>query len=130
MIAARERYEFNPDYAVHPGEVLGERLAAYGMSQTELARRIGMSTKTLSQIVNSKAPVTPETAIQLERVLGVSAGLWTRLDSNFRLFEARKLAAGHLAIHPDWAKGFPYAELVRRGAVRPSREKHPARADV
>ncbi len=122
-MAKRERYEFNPDYAVHPGEVLGERLAAYGMSQTELARRIGMSTKTLSLIVNSKAPVTPETAIQLERVLGVSAGLWTRLDSNFRLLVARKVATEHLATHRDWARRFPYAELAQRGAVRPSRDE-------
>ena len=114
-------YEYTPDYAVHPGEILGERLAAYGMSQTELARRIGMSTKTLSQIVNGKAPVTPETAIQLERALGVSARLWTGLDANYRLHEARRLAALHTEAHLDWARRFPYAELARRAVVRGTR---------
>jgi len=120
-MATKERYEYAPDYAVHPGEVLGERLAAYGMSQTELARRIGMSTKTLSQIVNGKAPVTPETAIQLERTLGVSARLWTGLDANYRLHEARRLAALHTEAHLEWARRFPYAELVRRGVVEATR---------
>ncbi|HAM44746.1 MAG TPA: addiction module antidote protein, HigA family [Propionibacteriaceae bacterium] len=121
-MATNERYEYAPDYAVHPGEILGERLAAYGMSQTELARRIGMSTKTLSQIVNGKAPVTPETAIQLERVLGVSARLWTGLDASYRLLEARTVAAQQLVAHGEWARGFPYAELVRRGVVESTRD--------
>jgi len=120
-MATNERYEYAPDYAVHPGEILGERLAAYGMSQAELAGRIGMSTKTLSQIVNGKAPVTPETAIQLERVLGVSARLWTALDANYRLYAARTAAAQQLAAHSEWARGFPYAELVRRGVVEATR---------
>jgi HTH-type transcriptional regulator / antitoxin HigA len=127
-MATEERYEYEPDYAVHPGEILGERLAAYGMSQTELARRIGMSTKTLSQIVNGKAPVTPETAIQLERALGVSARLWTGLDANYRLHEARKLAALHTEAQRDWARRFPYAELARRGVVRNVRDSR-ERAD-
>jgi len=91
------------------------------MSQTELAGRIGMSTKTLSQIVNCRAPVTPETAIQLERVLGVSARLWTGLDANYRLYAARTAAAEQLAAHGEWARGFPYAELVRRGVVESTR---------
>jgi len=121
-MATEKRYESRPDYAVHPGEVLGERLAAYGMSQTELARRIGMSTKTMSLMVNGKAPVTPETAIQLESVLGVSARLWTGLDANYRLLEARRSASQHLETHQDWTRRFPYAELARRGAVPPTRD--------
>lgn len=121
-MAIERAYEFRPDYAVHPGEVLGERLAAYGMSQAELADRIGMSTKTLSLIVNGKAPVTPETAVQLERVLGVSARLWTGLDTNYRLLQARREAATLLESHRDWVRQFPYAEMVRMGLVRNTRD--------
>ncbi len=116
-MATEKRYEFRPDYAVHPGVILGERLAVYGMSQTELAHRIGMSTKTMSLMVNGKAPVTPETAIQLERVLGVSARLWTGLDANYRLLEARKAETLNLQAHTEWASRFPYVELARRGVV-------------
>ena len=121
-MATKERYEYAPDYATHPGEVLGERLEAYGMSQTELARRIGMSTKTMSLMVNGKAPVTPETALQLERVLGVSARLWTGLDSNYRLHEARKAETRNLEAHREWASRFPYSELARRGVVPSTRD--------
>ncbi len=115
-------YEFRPDYAVHPGEVLGERLAAYGMSQTELAERMGMSTKTLSLILNGKAPVTPETAVQLERVLGVSARLWTGLDTNHRLWQARKQAAAQLDSLQEWVRQFPYADMMKRGLVADTRD--------
>ncbi len=121
-MATKRTYEFSPDYAIHPGEILGEHLAVYGMSQTDLAARIGMSTKTLSLIVNGKAPVTPETAVQLERVLGVSARLWTGLDTNYRLFEARREAAAEMEKHQEWAGQFPYAELAGRGLVPSTRD--------
>jgi HTH-type transcriptional regulator/antitoxin HigA len=121
-MATTRRYEFTPDYAVHPGEVLGERLAAYGMTQAELAERAGMSTKTLNQIVKGKAPVTPETALQLERVLGVSARVWTGLDTNYRLQQAQKEAAEQLKSQGEWVRQFPYAEMARRGLVASTRD--------
>jgi len=43
------------------------------MSQAELAERMGEPRKTISEIINGKAAITPETAIQLERVLGIPA---------------------------------------------------------
>ena len=79
-----------PDYAIHPGEILKETLAARNITKNELAERCGISVKTVSQILNKKAPVTTETAIQLERVLGVSADIWNNLDANYRLFENSK----------------------------------------
>ncbi|MFW6056305.1 MAG: HigA family addiction module antitoxin [Chloroflexota bacterium] len=121
-MATKNRYELRSDYAVHPGEVLGERLAAYGMSQTELADRMGMSTKTLSLIINGKAPVTPETAVQLERVLGVSARLWTGLDTNHRLWQVRKQAAAQLESLQEWVRQFPYTDMAKRGLVTDTRD--------
>ena len=56
---------FEPDYAIHPGEILEETLAARGIKKAELAERCQISTKHLSQIINGKAPVTADTAIQL-----------------------------------------------------------------
>jgi len=77
--------QFYPDYAIHPGEILMETLEARNMKKSELAERCGLSPKTVSLILNEKAPITPETAIQLERVLGVSANIWINLDANYRL---------------------------------------------
>jgi len=65
LTAARDPFE--PDSAVAPGETLLENIESPSMSQAELAVRAGLSAKTVNQIVQGKAPITPETAIRLER---------------------------------------------------------------
>ncbi len=107
--------EFSPDYVVYPGEILEETLEVRGMKKSAFAKRCGMSDKTISQIINGKAPVTPETAIQFERVLGVSASLWNNLESNFRLYNARAEARKKLVRQVAWSKKFPVKELVKKG---------------
>ena len=62
---------WNPTWAVSPGEVLVEALEERDMTQAELARRMARPLKTISEIATGKAAITPETAIQLERALGI-----------------------------------------------------------
>ncbi len=108
---------FIPDYAIHPGEILEETLEVRNIRKNELAERCGMSIKTISQILNGKAPVTAETAILLERTLGVSADVWNNLDANYRLFEAKKKERLTVEGYKDWVKKFPLADLRRRGIL-------------
>ena len=89
MATARTN-KFEPDYSIHPGEILNETLEARGIRKTDFADRCGISLKTVSQIINSKAPVTPETALRFERVLDVSADIWNNLDSQHKLHIARR----------------------------------------
>lgn len=110
-------YIFNPDYAVHPGEIIFETIEVRNMKQIELADRCGLNPKTINQIIHGKAPVTPETAIQLERVLGVSAAVWNNLDANYRIFVAKQLDSRRLAEQKTWASKFPIKELVKRGVI-------------
>jgi addiction module HigA family antidote len=63
------RYE--PDAVTPPGVFLLEKLDEIGMTQTDLASRIGRTRKTVNRIITGKAPIEPETSLQLERVLGV-----------------------------------------------------------
>lgn len=79
-----ERYPFEPDFTVRPGVTLSETIGSLSMSQAELAVRAGLSARTVNLIVQGKAPITHETAIRLERVTGVPAHFWLRLESNFR----------------------------------------------
>jgi len=109
--------QFAPDYAVHPGEILEETLEARGMKKAAFAKRCGLSDKTVSQIINGKAPVTPETAIQFERVLGVSATVWNNLEAFYRLHTAQATARKKLGRQTTWAEKFPIKELVRRGIL-------------
>jgi addiction module HigA family antidote len=112
-----KRIRFEPDYGTRPGEVLEEYLAAAGMTKAELATRCGRPMKTISEIVHGKAAITPETALQLERVLGRPASLWQNLEANYRLHLAEQGERAHLANHAAWAKTFPVRELVSRGDI-------------
>src|SRR5258707_608255 len=54
--------------AVHPGEMIAEYLEFYGWSQRDLHRRTGLTPKLISEICSGKAPITPSTALALERL--------------------------------------------------------------
>ena len=82
------------DYAVTPGETLLETLWALYMTQTELAKRTGRPMKTINQIITGKAAITPEIALQLERLLDVPARIWNNLEAHYQETRARLDAEG------------------------------------
>ncbi|HAZ31676.1 MAG TPA: addiction module antidote protein, HigA family [Dehalococcoidia bacterium] len=122
-MARRKLHPFSPDYAIHPGKILEETLASRNIQKGELAERCGLSAKTVSQIIGSRAPLTPETAIQLERVLGIAARVWSNLDANYRLFQARRAAQAELRDNEEWIKQFPITHLINRGIIRRNSNK-------
>ena len=67
-----------------PGDTLLEAIEEKGISQTELANRMKRPLKTINEIVKGKTVILPETAIQLERVLGISAELRRQGDGSMR----------------------------------------------
>jgi HTH-type transcriptional regulator/antitoxin HigA len=100
---------WEPDWAVHPGEHLAEYIEERGYTQAEFARLAGLTAKLVSTIVNGTNPVSPETAIKLERVLGLKAHIWTGLQAQWDLFEARRRENEKSA--RDWLRAFPVKEL-------------------
>ncbi len=114
---ASEREHWQPDWSVPPGDVLLEALEERSMTQAELARRMGRPLKTINEIVKAKAAVTPDTAIQLERALGVSAQFWNGLETNYRAQIARRKAIDELQAHVEWGNRFPLRDLARHGLV-------------
>ncbi len=86
---ATERRAWQWDWAVAPGELLLEALQDRGISQSELARRMDRPAKTINEMVNGTAAVMPETSIQLELTLGISASFWNQLETNYREHLAR-----------------------------------------
>ena len=108
---------YQPDYAVPPGWVLGERLDAMGISQAEFARRCGRSPKLVSEIIAGSSPVEPATALQFERVLGVDAAIWVGIEADYRLAHAKQREREQMAEAAEWAKRFPVDHLVKRGAI-------------
>lgn len=76
--------QYVPEVVSPPGDTLHELLLDRDMGQAELAERMGLPTKTIIEVVSGEAEVTPEIALQLERVLGVRASFWTNLERNYR----------------------------------------------
>ncbi len=71
------------------GEMLAlEFLAPLGMTQVELAERIGVPFQRVNQIIVRKRAVTPDTALRLARLFGTTAGFWLNLEQAWDLYEA------------------------------------------
>jgi addiction module HigA family antidote len=73
----------------HPGEMLAlEFLAPLGMTQVELAERIGVPFQRVNQIVRRKRAVTPDTSLRLARLFGTTPEFWLNLQQAWDLYEA------------------------------------------
>ncbi len=115
--ATARKVEWTPDWAIHPGEHLAEHIEAKGWSQAEFARLADLSPKLVSTIISGTNPVTAETALKLERVLGMKAYIWTGLQADWDLHQARQ-PKQKAAVDPQrFIADFPVAELKRRGAL-------------
>ena len=74
---------------VGPGEMLLEEfLKPLGISQSAFAIRLGVSFPRLNEIVRGKRAVTPDTALRLAQVTGMSADFWLGLQSDWDLWHA------------------------------------------
>ncbi len=110
---------FSPDYIVSPGEILEETLEARGIKKKDFAEHCGRTAKMISEIIAGKAAITPETALQFERVLGVSAALWSNLESKYRLKLAEKEEHERLEQHIEVLANFAsfIGQLEKRGFI-------------
>jgi HTH-type transcriptional regulator/antitoxin HigA len=118
MTMPTERHAYTPDHATPPGELIQEYIEHLGISARELGRRCGRSGKLMAEIMAGRAPVEAGTAIQLERVLDVSASIWTNMEAAYQLHQARQTESEALAACYEWAKDFPLKDLVERGQLR------------
>lgn len=83
-----------------PGEMLLRQfLEPMGLTQVELARRIGVSYPRVNEIIKGKRGITPDTALRLSRLLGMSVDFWLGLQQDWDVWHT---------IHSDTA-----AEILR-----------------
>ena len=75
----------------HPGEMLLEEfLKPLDITQSAFAIRLGVSFQRLNEIVRGKRSVTPDTALRLAQVLGMSADFWLGLQQDWDLWHAMR----------------------------------------
>lgn len=123
MVAARQKYAFEPDYAIPPGETLREVMESLGMSQKELAKRTDLTVQSLNRIFKGAQPITYETANRLELATGVPATMWNNLEALYREQLAKIHERERLEADLSWLKEIPTAELVRRGILPQIKDK-------
>ena len=71
--------------AIHPGEHLAEELSELGISAAELARRLGVPTNRITEILNGRRAITGDTALRLAHFFGTSAEFWLNLQSLYEI---------------------------------------------
>ncbi len=82
---------------VHPGRVLGRELAARGLSANRLALELKVPSGRITDILNGKRGVSPETALRLARFIGNSARFWLNLQTAYELANAEREVGARVA---------------------------------
>jgi len=96
-----------------PGDTLAETMELKGISQPILAMRMNRPLKTINEIIKAKTAITPETAIQLELVLGIEAKFWLEREKNYRLELAEIEHAEALLNTKEFITQFPLAAMKK-----------------
>jgi addiction module HigA family antidote len=110
-----------PESYTHPGATLKEKLDEIKMSIKEFALRISKPEKTIHEILNFESSITPDMAVQFEKVLKIPAKFWINYQANYNEIKAINSYKEMLSYHIEWAKSFPYNEMVKKGWVLKTR---------
>ncbi len=85
----------------HPGELLREDvLPALGVSQTDLAKRLGVSRLSVSELLLEKRALSPDMAVRISRLTGTTAESWLRMQAAVDLWELERDPRRYRHIEP------------------------------
>ena len=114
-----QQIRLQPSAVPHPGEMVDEYLEFNGWSQRDLARRAELTPKTISEICNGKAPITPPTALAFEKVFGRPARLWLDFQRRYDEAKARTKESARFLEWTGWLHRFPLKEMRKRKFALP-----------
>lgn len=106
-----------PDYVVRTGDFIAEWMEDEGVIAAELARRLGVTRKHVSELLSGKAPLSHSLALALARVTGVPARIWNQYESGYRSDLARVKEEQELEAQHEQAKAFPLRYLRKWGYI-------------
>jgi HTH-type transcriptional regulator / antitoxin HigA len=110
--------KINPFINIGPGQIIKRNLKAMNWSNTDLAEIIGMSEKSVSQLINNKQSVTVPTARLLAKAFETSPEFWLNLEQNYRL---RSKDGGNTEeeteIKAEIRKYMPVLEMKKKGWI-------------
>ena len=117
------------------GEYLSDELEARGWSQEDFAGIIGRPVQFVSEIVNGKKEITPESATQIGAALGTSAETWLNLQARFRLWQLSQepnfeASGSRVTSRACVASIIPLTVLEKRGVIGPDEDPDHLLAEV
>ena len=115
--------EYLPDVVTPPGETLQDILDTIGMTKAELAERIGKTPKHIGDIIKHGAPITPATAMELEKALGTPASFWNNRERRYRETLARLKERKRLKKEVSWMASFPIREMIKSEWIKRHKDK-------
>jgi HTH-type transcriptional regulator / antitoxin HigA len=110
----------------HPGTFILEEMEARGWQQVDLAYILGMSPQQLNPLLNGKASITPNLAIQLGDAFDMPAEFFANLQKMHDLSRVRPVDPG-IRTRSSWQSAFPVREMIKRGWIE---ETEPGLLDV
>lgn len=75
--------KFKPNYAIHPGEFVKDEMEEVGITQKNLAKKIGVSTTIINEVVKGKRRINGDLAVRLEMALLSPASVWLNLQARY-----------------------------------------------
>ncbi len=82
-----------PFYNIHPGEIVKDEVEYLGITQRDLAARMGISYSQLNEILNSKRPVSPEIALLFEATMGLPPKMLVSMQADYDMRAVRENSA-------------------------------------
>jgi len=117
-MASAKQDEYQPSVVFPPGDTIAEALDALGLSQAELSDNMNRSPKFINQIIQGKARIHEDVALDFENVLGIPASLLLNLENAYRLYFARNEKKESLKGLQGWINEFQYKAMQRLGWLR------------
>lgn len=85
----------------HPGAILREDvLPELNITQAQFAERLGVSRRTVSEILHERRPITADMALRLGKFLGNGPDIWLRLQQAVDVWELEQHPARYKHIQP------------------------------
>lgn len=108
---------YQPREVSPPGDTLAELINELGITQAELARRMGRPLNPVNEMILGAKEITEDTALELERVLGTPAHFWLAREARYREFLARQRDANRMPDRMAWLESLPLKQLQAIGKL-------------
>ena len=110
-------FKYTPEVAEHPGVLLEEKLQEMDMAIKEFAARAEKPEKSVIDVIQGQCSITPDMAIAIEYVTGMSADVLLNWQRRYDEQKTRKKMSQKMRIASSWLSSLPLKEMIERGWI-------------